>query len=161
MLFINGKRIERSQSNEIYKLFIRRGEYSIDDKIADFIDGLISDEIEHKYSGKIQFRRRVYEALSGKLPHLLIADVHPDYSGPYKIVMTGSRALDYAAANAEAKTQDGKTPDYYTWHHAEGITKRGNYYLCNMYLIRSSYHNVVHHSGGVKEYEIKTGTKYN
>lgn len=161
MLIINGKHIKKSQSNEIYELFICRGKYSIDEKIAAFIDGLISDDIEHEYSGVTQFKRRVYEALSGTRPHLLIADVHPDYVGPYQIAMTGNRTMDYAAANALAKTKYGRTPDHFTWHHAEGIKKIGGRYYCNMYLIRSSYHNTVRHSGGVKEYEIKTGTKYN
>ncbi len=161
MLKINNEIIDKSQSNKLYSLFIPRGQYSIDDRIADYIDGLIDDSIWHIYSGNIQFKRRVYEALSGRLPHLHIANVHPQYSGPYRIVMTGSRTMDYAAANTAAKTKDGETPDNYTWHHAEGIKKVGNYYYCNMYLIRSSYHNTVRHSGGVKEYEIKSGKKYN
>lgn len=160
MLFIDGEKIPKSRTVEIYEMFYLKDEYSIDEKTARFIDGLISDEFEHRYSGKTQFKHRVIEAMSGKLPHLPITNVHPNYGGPYRIEMTGSRAGDFAAANALANTKDRKTPDYYTWHHAEKIKRIGRRYYCDMYLILSSYHGSIKHSGGVKEYEILTGNKY-
>lgn len=105
----------------------------------------------------LPFRSYVMNGVTAGI-HLQILCTHNRYPGPYTITMSGSRSEDEKRANEKATLRG--TPSGYTWHHAEGIARRGSLYLCKMYLILSSYHNRNWHSGGVAEYERYTGKRY-
>lgn len=157
MLYIGSKRITHRTKQDIVSLFARR-EYEIGDKVMDYIDGLIDDVRLHSYSSRLMFKRDVMDHVSGRLRHLTIMNLHRYHQRAYTIVMTGSRAGDFAAANKEAGLR--RTPPSYTWHHAEGIRRSGKKYLCRMYLVLTKYHRDFPHKGGVAEYEAVTHKTY-
>lgn len=81
---------------------------------------------------------------------------------PVTIIMQGSRAADYQAADAALQAKLGHLPAHggYTWHHHERIRQRGAQWACDMYLVDSAYHREHPHKGGVYLYEQHTGRRY-
>lgn len=71
----------------------------------------------------------------------------PNGKNHVEIEYTGSRRADFAAANKKAKL--GKTPEGWTWHHAEDMK--------TMYLVPDKLHRAVKHSGGVATYKHGSG----
>jgi hypothetical protein len=86
-------------------------------------------------------RRRGYPDFA---PH---ARQLPNGKNHVEIEYTGSRRTDAAAANRKAKL--AKTPDGWTWHHAEDMK--------TMYLVPDKLHKAVKHSGGVATYKHGSG----
>ena len=90
-------------------------------------------------------------------------DLYPIQPGQLNIVRiqyTGSRRQDFGAANQAANlgtTQ--KPPAGYTWHHLDDydpLTNSGT-----MQLVKRTAHEATYpHNGGVRQYELATGTKY-
>ncbi len=77
---------------------------------------------------------------------------------PVWIIMTGSRSMDFQAANRMCQYK--KTPKGYTWHHIEGIySAQAGRVACRMILLESGYHSIWH-VGAVKQYEILKNTDY-
>lgn len=129
-----------------------------DELLDDSIIWYIESTKRFNFPNMRMFAREVLKCTTSTRA-LRIKFVHPRYQGPYRIRMTGCRAKDFKEANRKAGL--GKTPDSYTWHHAEGITKVGRKdYECEMYLIRSDYHRRNRHRGGVHEYERRTRKTY-
>lgn len=124
----------------------------LDDDIAEMIE----DEEDYYFPNMPAFKRAVANGRNsrGPLARRFVMRSHP---GPYLIEMTGSRSGDADAANAEAGLV--RTPDTYTWHHAENIIFDRNK-KCKMYLIKTWYHRR-RHTGGVHEYERLTNKVYN
>jgi hypothetical protein len=71
----------------------------------------------------------------------------PNGKNHVEIEYTGSRRADLAAANKKAKL--GKTPERWTWHHAEDMK--------TMYLVPDELHKAVKHSGGIARYKHGSG----
>lgn len=130
-------------------------------QLDDDVAAMIEDEEDYSFPDMQTFKQAVARGRNSgghlRLDRRFIMRSRP---GPYSIEMTGSRSGDAVAANAKAKLV--RTPDTYTWHHAENITFNQNkkVYLCNMYLIKTWYHRRKH-TGGVHEYELFTNTVYN
>lgn len=155
MLRISGRNVVGPDDQDIIAVF--GPSYKQDANVADIIDWLIEDRRMHDFSSSAAFRSYVMNGVTAGI-HLQILCTHNRYPGPYTITMSGSRSEDEKRANEKATLRG--TPSGYTWHHAEGIARRGSLYLCKMYLILSSYHNRNWHSGGVAEYERYTGKRY-
>lgn len=128
-------------------------------QLDDDIAAMIEDEADYYFPNMTAFKQKVAAGRDsrGPLERRFVMRSHP---GPYLIKMTGSRSGDADAANAKAGLV--RTPDTYTWHHAENIIRDPNKidYWCNMYLIKTWYHRR-RHTGGVHEYERLTNTVYN
>lgn len=154
MLIIGGSTITNLDAIEIRRAF--GYSYQRNERVADLIDDYILNGY-HSFKNSADFKRQILRALSG--PHLSLAMLHPQFPGPYRIQMQGSRQADFAEANRLAGLHN--TPTDYTWHHREGIVcySAGNYW-CDMYLVQTRYHASVRHTGGVREYELATGQSY-
>lgn len=155
MLFINNIQVGCADDAGIPRYF--GPSYHQDSRIATIIDWYIEDSSKHDFRTTRAFTDKVMEHLSTQ--YLPIKCTHISYPGPYTIVMSGSRKTDAARANHEAGLKNG-TPGGYTWHHHEEIDFHSpDNIKCNMYLLKSSYHQTPH-SGGVKKYEVLTRTPY-
>ncbi len=110
----------------------------------------------HEFAGK-EFPRDQLPARYRSKGLKFKDDGYPDF-GPYakelpngkkavKIEYTGSRAKDFAAADAEAGFV--RRPEGYVWHHNEKIGV--------MELIPKDLHDAVKHTGGVAGYKHVTG----
>ena len=69
----------------------------------------------------------------------------------------GSRGGDFAVANAQVGYQN--TPAGYVWHHFHDYSPSpaGNAGYGTMYLMLIPDHQSIHHSGGVRQYEVAHG----
>lgn len=153
MLFIRGREITSGEDDFLTRNIghsHQRPEY-----VNEMIDWYIEQEKAYTFTSSNSMIRMI-AGLNGS--YLVIQQVHPTHSGPYRIVMSGSRTSDYCRANAIAGLSN--TPAGYTWHHREGITGTGANIQCNMFLIDTSYHSRVRHKGAVHEYELRTHTSY-
>ena len=129
-------------------------------QLDDDIAMMIEDQENYSFTNMLAFKQAVADGRnSGGHLRLDRRFMMKSRSRPYLIEMTGSRSGDADAANAKAKLV--RTPDTYTWHHAENIIfdQSKNVYLCNMYLIKTWYHRR-RHTGGVHEYELFTNKTY-
>ena len=93
--------------------------------------------------------------------------LYPAQPGQKNIVtiqLTGSRRLDFAAANREAGLADvvpaGRdAPDGYTWHHADDLSSTNG--QATFELVDSEAHRAtLPHSGSVAQYDALNGTRY-
>jgi len=142
--------------SEVLEQWFGKPHWEWDDKIADIIEVYL-DESE----GKTYTFPTVNAFIQSIIPkgvHLLIQQTHPSHGGPYTIKMTGSRAKDFEASNAQAKLSH--TPYGYTWHHKERIVKKSTGIYCKMYLLETVYHRRWPHKGAVYEYVMYTGSAY-
>jgi A nuclease of the HNH/ENDO VII superfamily with conserved WHH len=101
-----------------------------------------SELLPSKYRGKgLRFTKEGYPDFA---PH---ARQLPNGKKHVEIEYTGSRRADVAAANKKAKLD--KTPEGWTWHHAEDMK--------TMYLVPDKLHEAVKHSGGVARFKHGSG----
>lgn len=125
-------------------------------RLGDWIAELIEDDAQNRFNSVAEMRREFLNRnIHNPLP---IRSENPSHRGGTDIIMTGRRADDERAANANLGL--AATPAGYTWHHREGIQQVGNGWRCRMILIQSRYHNTTRHMGGVHEYELMTGEEY-
>lgn len=126
------------------------------DRLGDWIAELIEDDAQNHFNSAAEMRREFLNRnIHNPLPIRL---ENPLYQGGTDIIMTGRRADDERAANANLGL--AATPAGYTWHHCEGIQQVGTGWQCRMRLIQSHYHNTTQHMGGVHEYELMTNNTY-
>jgi A nuclease of the HNH/ENDO VII superfamily with conserved WHH len=82
------------------------------------------------------------------------------FEGQVQIEYTGSRRLDYQAANVQAGLGDAtKPPADFTWHHLDDydpVTNRGTMQLVD----RTAHQTNAPHLGGVNQWEYFFGTPY-
>jgi hypothetical protein len=78
------------------------------------------------------------------------AKVLPNGQKNVRVVFTGSRKADEAAANAAVKLE--RTPRGYTWHHNEDME--------TMCLVPDDLHKTVAHTGGTAGYKHRHGVDY-
>ena len=121
MLRISGRNIVGPDDQDIIAVF--GPSYKQDANVADIIDWLIEDRRMHDFSSSAAFRSYVMNGVTAGI-HLQILCTHNRYPGPYTITMSGSRSEDEKRANEKATLRG--TPSGYTWHHAEGIARRGS-----------------------------------
>jgi RHS repeat-associated protein len=76
-------------------------------------------------------------------------------SGVVRIPYQGTRTRDFTLANRAAGFS--KTPEGYTWHHANYNPRTGH---GDMQLVRTGVHDSTSHSGGVSDFTKSTGIKY-
>lgn len=128
--------------------------YERNERFDDWIGRMIEDRRIHNYRsadeiGRAFFQRNVHN-------RLVIQFEHPRYRAVI-IAMTGRRQRDEEQANRILGLL--RTPANYTWHHCENIRRIGNRFRCRMILIETWYHRHPH-TGGVREYELLTNTRY-
>lgn len=154
MLFIRGNRIDNVDAPILVNAF--RVSYRRSERLGDWIAGLIEDAAQNHFNSAAEMRREFLNRnIHNPLP---IRFENPLYLGGTDIIMTGRRADDERAANANLGL--AATPAGYTWHHCEGIQQVGTGWQCRMRLIQSHYHNTTQHMGGVHEYELMTNNAY-
>ncbi len=156
MLIIHGKQITSEYEASMNRAF--GPSYKREDKLDSLLESIIEDQHIYRFPSMRAFKSFIIEKMRGTKGTLLLTNINPTYNQAYEIEMTGNRTRDFAAANTMIGVQ--KTPDDYTWHHAEGIRQIGTSYYCKMYLILTTYHRAFPHFGGVGEYQILTGKKY-
>ncbi len=127
------------------------------ERIGDNLDHYLRSGDVHSFDSFRDLFNKCLPQVDGHLQYT--SDVVFQNMNPVQITMTGSRNMDFRAANQEASLPG--TPDGYTWHHIEGIypTQTGRF-ACRMILLKSGYHNNVRHVGSVSQYEAATGTDY-
>lgn len=154
MLFIRGIAINDVDAPILVNAF--RESYRRSERLGDWIAGLIEDAAQNHFNSAAAMRREFLNRnIHNPLP---IRFENQQYVGGTNIIMTGRRADDERAANANLGL--AATPAGYTWHHSEGIQQVGNGWQCCMRLIQSNYHNTTQHMGGVHEYELLTNITY-
>lgn len=135
--------------------------YKWGEGFGEVVEAMIQSDDVLRYRNARTFERTIRrEYIANRYLNLEFAPLFSPE--PVQIVMTGSRTSDAAAADRELARRHGGLPDHdeYTWHHKEGIIRRGGRWLCDMYLVESGYHRRHPHKGGVTEYEFQMSTKY-
>jgi hypothetical protein len=92
------------------------------------------------------------EPVAGRLPrnHAYAGRSFPPERLPPRVVFTGSRDAEVAAANAAVQLE--RTPRFYTWHHNEDMG--------TMSLVPDELHKAVGHTGGTAGYKHHHGVDY-
>jgi len=134
---------------------LRRSGCLANERLAKNLDHYLRNPTVYSFNSFQDLFYRCLPQVYGYLqytPNVVFQNMNPVW-----ITMTGSRSMDFQAANQKAGLSG--TPKGYTWHHIEGINTTQGRIECRMILLESDYHRVWH-VGSVNQYEIATGTDY-